>query len=197
MSITSLKTDVLIVGAGPAGLTAGDLRGPGRQEGPRPRRPRRVAPGDPVHASRITRAFPRSTAASCSGIFRKQAVSFGAEVVAGDAIAFALEGSPKYVTTKEAVIEAGAVVLATGRPMPKERLIAGEEQAHRAGRELLRHVRRSALPRGDGGRGRPFRGSPGGRPRPPGHGHQGLVGARQGGRGGGFSRRPGTSKAGA
>ena len=65
---------------------------------------------------------------SCSGSSAGRRLSFGAEVVAGDAIAFALEGSPKYVTTKDAVIEAGAVVLATGRPMPKERLIAGEDR---------------------------------------------------------------------
>ena len=38
------------------------------------------------------------------------------------------KASPKYVTTKDAVIEAGAVILATGKPMPKERLIPGEDR---------------------------------------------------------------------
>ncbi|RPI99026.1 MAG: FAD-binding protein [Candidatus Aminicenantes bacterium] len=127
MSITSLKTDVLIIGAGPAGLTAAiyvaragkkalvlEGRGGSRL-------------GIPYTIENYP-GFPSIDSRELLEIFRRQAVSFGAEVAAGDAIAFALEGSPKYVTTKEAVIEAGAVVLATGRPMPKERLIAGEDR---------------------------------------------------------------------
>jgi thioredoxin reductase (NADPH) len=127
MSIKSLKTDVLIIGAGPAGLTAAIyvaragkkalvLEGRG---GSRLAIPYTIEnyPG-----------FPSIDSRELLEIFRRQAISFGAEIVAGDAIAFALDGSPKYVTTKEAVIEAGAVVLATGRPMPKERLISGEDR---------------------------------------------------------------------
>ncbi len=127
MSIKSLKTDVLIIGAGPAGLTAGlyvaragkkalILEGRG---GSRLAIPYTIEnfPG-----------FPSIDSRELLEHFRRHAVSFGAEIVAGDAIAFALDGNPKYVTTKEAVIEAGAVVLATGRPMPKERLIAGEDR---------------------------------------------------------------------
>jgi thioredoxin reductase (NADPH) len=127
MSIRSLKTDVLIVGAGPAGLTAAIyVARAGKKalvlEG---RSPSRLAipytienyPGFPSIASR-----------ELLDIFRKQAMSFGAEVMAGDAIAFALEGDPKYVTAQDAVIEAAAVILATGKPMPKERLIPGEDR---------------------------------------------------------------------
>jgi thioredoxin reductase (NADPH) len=72
--------------------------------------------------------FPSIDSAELLGIIRRQATSFGAEVVAGDAIAYALDGDPKYVTTKEAVVEAGAVVLATGKPVPKERMIPGEDR---------------------------------------------------------------------
>ena len=127
MSIKSLKTDVLIVGAGPAGLTAAiyvaragkkalvlEGRGPSRLAIP--------------YTIENYPGFPSIDSKELLDKFRSQAVAFGAEVVAGDAIAFALEGTPKYVTTKEAVIEASAVVLATGKPFPKTRLIPGEDR---------------------------------------------------------------------
>jgi len=127
MSIKSLKTDVLIVGAGPAGLTAGIYVA---------RAGKKALILEGRGGSRLAIAytienypgFPSIDSRELLEIFRRQAVSFGAEIVAGDAIAFALEGGPKYVTTKDALIEAGAVVLASGRPMPKERLIAGEDR---------------------------------------------------------------------
>jgi len=127
MSIKSLKTDVLIVGAGPAGLTAGIYVA---------RAGKKALVLEGRSASRLAipytienyPGFPSIGSLELLDTFRRQAVSFGAEVLAGDAIAFALEGSPKYVTTKDAVIEAAAVVLATGRPMPKARLIEGEDR---------------------------------------------------------------------
>jgi len=127
MSIRSLKTDVLIVGAGPAGLTAGIYVA-------RAGKKALILEGRSVSRLAISYTienypgFPSIESLELLEIFRRQAVSFGAEIVAGDAIAFALDGSPKYVTTKDAVIEAGAVVLATGKPVPKERLIAGEDR---------------------------------------------------------------------
>ncbi len=127
MNIKSLKTDVLIVGAGPAGLTAGIYVA-------RAGKKALILEGRGVSRLAISYTienypgFPSIESRELLEIFRRQAVSFGAEIVAGDAIAFALDGSPKYVTTKEAVIEAGAVVLATGKPVPKERLIAGEDR---------------------------------------------------------------------
>ena len=127
MAIKSLKTDVLIIGAGPAGLTAAIYVA---------RAGKKALVLDGRSGSRLAIAytienypgFPSIDSRELLGLFRKQAVSFGAEILAGDAIAFALEGSPKYVTTKEAVIEADAVVLAAGKPMPKERLISGEDR---------------------------------------------------------------------
>ena len=127
MTIHSLKTDVLVVGAGPAGLTAGlyvarsgkkalilEGRGPSRLAIP--------------YTIENYPGFPSIMSLELLEIFKKQAISFGAEVVSGDAVAFMLEGTPKYVTTKETVIEAGAVILATGKPVPKERMIPGEDR---------------------------------------------------------------------
>ena len=127
MTIKSLKTDVLIVGAGPAGLTAGlyvaragkkalilEGRGPSRLAIP--------------YTIENYPGFPSIASQELLAIFRGQALSFGAEIVAGDAVAFMLDSDPKYATTKDATIEAGAVILATGKPVPKERMIPGEDR---------------------------------------------------------------------
>lgn len=127
MGIKSLKTDVLIVGAGPAGLTAGIYVA---------RAGKKALILEGRAASRMAipytienyPGFPSIDSRELLGRFRQQAVSFGAEIVAGEAIAFALEGDPKFITTKDAVVEAAAVILATGRPIPKAHLVAGEER---------------------------------------------------------------------
>jgi len=127
MSIRSLRTDVLIVGAGPAGLTAGlYVARAGKKalilEG------RGVSRLAVPYTLENYPGFPSINSADLLAIIRRQAVSFGAEVLTGEAIAYALDGSPKYVTTKEALIEAGAVILATGKPIPKERMIPNEDK---------------------------------------------------------------------
>jgi len=127
VAIKSLRTDILVVGAGPAGLTAAIYVA---------RAGKKVLVLEGRSGSRLAIPYSienypgfRSIASGdLLGLFRDQAVAFGAEIVAGDAIALALEGRPKYATTKEAVIEAGAVILATGKPMPRERLIEGEDR---------------------------------------------------------------------
>jgi thioredoxin reductase (NADPH) len=127
MTVKALKTDILIVGAGPAGLTAGlyaaragkkalILEGSG---------PSRLGIG---YTLENYPGFPSVDSRELLDIIRGQAVAFGAEVLGGDAIALALDGERKYVTTKDAFIEAGAVILAMGKPLPKERLIGGEER---------------------------------------------------------------------
>ena len=127
MPIRSLKADILVVGAGPAGLTAGmyAARSGKRTLVLEGRAPSRLGidytlenyPGFPSIGSRELLAR-----------FREQALRFGAEIVEGDAVAYALDSSPKYVTTKDALIEAAAVILATGKPVPRERLIPGEDR---------------------------------------------------------------------
>ncbi len=127
MSIKPLKTDILIIGAGPAGLTAGLYAArAGKKaiilEG---RGPSRLAIS---YKLENYPGFPSIDSRELLAVIRGQAVSFGAEIVAGDAVAFGLDGRQKYVTTKDAFIESGAVILASGKPFPKERMIAGEDR---------------------------------------------------------------------
>ena len=127
MPVKNLKTDILIIGAGPAGLTAGlYVARAGKKaiilEG---RATSRLAVN---YALENYPGFLSVGSRELLVKMREQATHFGAEILDGDAIAFALDGRPKYVTTKDAVIESGAVILATGKPVPKDRLIAGEEK---------------------------------------------------------------------
>lgn len=127
MSIRTIKADVLIIGAGPAGLTAGLYAA---------RSGKKTIILEGRASSRLAidytienyPGFPSIGSRELLEKFRAQAVHFGAEVLQGDAIAFGLDSDPKYVTTKESLIEAGAVILATGKPVPRERLIPGEER---------------------------------------------------------------------
>ncbi|MBN2266425.1 MAG: FAD-dependent oxidoreductase [Candidatus Aminicenantes bacterium] len=127
MSIESLKSDILVVGAGPAGLTAGiyAARAGKKVLILQGRSPSRL--GIPYIIENYP-GFPSIESLALLDLFREHAVSFGAAIRAGDAIAYALDGSPKYVTTKDAIIEAGAVILASGKPLPKERLLDGEDR---------------------------------------------------------------------
>ncbi|MEN6310933.1 MAG: FAD-dependent oxidoreductase, partial [Acidobacteriota bacterium] len=126
-SIRNLRTDVLVVGAGPAGLTAGLYAA-------------RAGKKTLILAGRASsRMAVLYTIENYPGFlsigsrellekFRAQAAHFGAEILDGDAIAFGLDSDPKYVTTKDALIAAGADIRATGKPIPRERLIPGEER---------------------------------------------------------------------
>jgi len=123
----NIKADILIIGAGPAGLTAGIY-------GARAGKTTVILEGR--SASRLALGyeienypgFPSINSLDLLGKFRAHALHFGALLVTGDAIAFGFDSDPKYVTTKDAFIETGAVIIATGRPFFKERMIPGEDR---------------------------------------------------------------------
>jgi len=122
------STDILIVGAGPAGLTAAMYAA-------RSGKKTLVLEGE-RSASRLAfgydlenyPGFPSINSNELLARFREQARGFGAEFVKGETIALSLTTNPKYVSTTDSFIEAKAVVLATGKPFAKERQIPGEER---------------------------------------------------------------------
>lgn len=125
--MNDIKADILIIGAGPAGLTAALYAG---------RAGKRAVVLEGRAASRMALGyeienypgFPSINSLDLLGKFRDHARRFGAEFVPGDAIALGLDSDPKFVTTKDSFIEAGAVILATGKPLSRERMIPGEER---------------------------------------------------------------------
>jgi thioredoxin reductase (NADPH) len=125
--IKNLKTEILIIGAGPAGLTAAIYTArAGKKtlvlEG---RSPSRLAVGYEIENYP---GFISINSLELLEKFRQQAEHHGAEIIKEEAIALALESQPKYVTTKDSFIEAEAVIIATGKPFARERMIPGEEK---------------------------------------------------------------------
>jgi thioredoxin reductase (NADPH) len=127
MNSSSRTTEILIIGGGPAGYTAGIyaaragrktmlLEGRGRS---------RLAIG---YALENYPGFLSIDSAELLRIFRSQAEHFGAELVPDEAVDFNLSGPAKYAVSREHLYEAKAVILATGKPVPRERLIRGEER---------------------------------------------------------------------
>ena len=124
----TIKTDILIIGAGPAGLTAAIYAA-------RAGKSTLVLEGG-RSASRLSigyeienyPGFPSIDSALLLSKFRDQAAALGARFVPGDVIALALESAPKYVSTSDSFIEAEAVILAMGKPFARERQIPGEER---------------------------------------------------------------------
>jgi thioredoxin reductase (NADPH) len=125
--LNNIKADILVIGAGPAGLTAALYAA---------RAGKRVVVLEGRAASRLSLGyeienypgFPSINSLELLGKFKDHARRFGAEIVSGDAIALLLDSDPKYVTTKDSFIEAGAVILATGKPLSRERMIPGEDR---------------------------------------------------------------------
>lgn len=122
------ETDILIIGAGPAGLTAAIYAARSGK--------RTMVLESERAASRLALGYELENYPGFAAInsrelldkFRSQAAGFGAEFATGDVIALSLESSPKFVSTSDAFIEARAVILATGKPFAKERQIPGEER---------------------------------------------------------------------
>jgi len=125
--IKNIKTDILVIGAGPAGLTAAlyTARAGKKTLVLEGRTPSRMAIGYEIENYP---GFLSINSQELLNKFLEQARHHGAEILKEDALALALEGQPKYVTTKSAFIEAMVVIIATGKPFSKERMIPGEEE---------------------------------------------------------------------
>ncbi len=125
-AIKNRETEVLIVGAGPAGLTAGLYSA---------RSGEKTIVLEGRAASRLDLGYDIENYPGFISInsrelrdkFKKHAEHFGAEIISGDVIDFNLAYDPKMITTRDLFIQAKAVILATGKPMSKGKMISGEE----------------------------------------------------------------------
>ena len=125
--IKTLSTEIVIVGGGPAGLTAGLYAS-------RAGRKTSVLVGRT--GSRLSIGYSLENYPGFISIdsqelldkFMKHAEHFGAQIITGDAIDYNITADPKYVTTRDTMIEARAVILAPGRSMPRAKMIPGEER---------------------------------------------------------------------
>ncbi len=126
-TIKNIQTEIVIIGSGPAGLTAGLYAA---------RAGRKALVLQGRAASRLSIGYTLENYPGILSIdsqellkkMREHAEHFGGEIMAGDAINFSLSTDPKYVTTKDAFIEAKAVIIATGRGLSKAKMIPGEEK---------------------------------------------------------------------
>ncbi len=124
--IENITTEILVVGGGPAGMTAGIY-------GARSGKKTTILEGK---SSRLSigydlenyPGFIKIDSRELLGKFREHALYFGAEILKGDALDFNLASDPKFVTMRDTLIQARAVILASGRPISKSRLIPGEER---------------------------------------------------------------------
>jgi thioredoxin reductase (NADPH) len=123
----SQSAEILVVGGGPAGYTAGLYAS---------RAGRRTVILEGRGASRLSAGYAVENYPGFLSInslellqkFRAQAEHFGAILIAEDAIDFNFSMETRYVVTRERLYEARAVILATGKPVSRERMIPGEEK---------------------------------------------------------------------
>jgi thioredoxin reductase (NADPH) len=122
-----MTTEILIIGSGPAGLTAGLYAS---------RAGRKALILEGRAASRLSIGYKLENYPGFKSIdsqellkkMRQHAEHFGTQIMTGDGINFSLSTDPKYVTTRDAMIEAKAVIIATGRGLSKAKMIPGEEK---------------------------------------------------------------------
>jgi thioredoxin reductase (NADPH) len=123
----NLRADIVIVGGGPAGCSAGIYAA---------RAGRKTIILEGRAASRLSigydienyPGFPSINSRELLQKFKDQAKGFGAEIVSEDVIDFNFGTETKYVVTRQTLIEAKAVILAAGKPVGKEKMIPGEER---------------------------------------------------------------------
>ncbi len=127
MPIKSIVTDILIIGGGPAGLTAALYSA-------RAGRKTLVLSGrgaSHLAAGYEVENYPGFTSIDSRDLlkkFREHAQRFGAEIIDADALDFSLDSEPKSAVTRDLLIQATAVIIATGKPFLKERMFPGEER---------------------------------------------------------------------
>jgi thioredoxin reductase (NADPH) len=124
--IQNKQADILIIGGGPAGLTAAVygaragvetvlLKGRG---------------GSRLSIGYELENYPGFVSINSLDLLKKMedhARHFGAEIRQEEAIDFNLSTQPKFATTSKTLFQAKAVIVATGKSLPKSRLIEGEE----------------------------------------------------------------------
>ena len=125
--IKTLSADIIIVGGGPAGLAAGIYasRAGKKTIVLQGRTSSRLSIGYTIEN------YPGFISINSQDLlekFKGHAEHFGAQVITGDAIDYNLTSDPKYVTTRDTLIGAKAVILAPGRTLPRTKIIPGEER---------------------------------------------------------------------
>ena len=127
MAIKNMPVDLLIIGGGPAGLTSAlyAARAGLKTVVLEGRGPARLSIGYQIENYP---GFLSIDSRELLDRFRKQAEHFGAEIVSADVFDFSLSSVPKYAVTRDMMVQAKAVILATGKPFIKERMIPGEEK---------------------------------------------------------------------
>jgi thioredoxin reductase (NADPH) len=123
----TVTTEIIVVGGGPAGFTAGLYAArAGRKtiilEG---RRGSRLSVGYKIENYP---GFMAIDSVELLNKFKDQAAHYGADIRSEDAIDFNFSSETKYVVTKGRLYEGRAVVLATGKPVVRENMIPGEEK---------------------------------------------------------------------
>ncbi len=123
----TLTGEIIVVGGGPAGFTAGLYAArAGRKtiilEG---RGGSRLSVGYKIENYP---GFMSIDSAELLHKFRDQAAHHGADIRSEEAIDFNFSSETKYVVTKGRLFEARAVILATGKPVVREKMIPGEEK---------------------------------------------------------------------
>lgn len=125
--IKTKQTDILIIGGGAAGLSAALYAA---------RAGRHTVVLEGRQSSRLNigytvenyPGFISIESTELLGKFKEHAQHVGAEIVDAEATVFGLASDPKFVTTRDMLYEAKAVIIASGKPIASGRLIPGEEK---------------------------------------------------------------------
>src|SRR3972149_3677130 len=149
--------DLIIIGGGPAGLTAGIYAQRARLSTVLLEK---QMVGGQIAVSDVIENFPGFPSISGAGLmekFEEHARGPGLEIKFADVQNIAVEGGVKVLKTSEGEMRAKSVIIATGAS-PKRLRVPGEQGCHgrkglyRAGRFLLRHLRRPVLQEPQGAR---------------------------------------------